>query len=88
MKSPVVHVDFSSRLQTVDRAQHPDLHRLLTRFKALTGMPMVINTSFNVAGEPIVRTAGDAWRCFIRTRMDYLIVDDIVLRHPHTAGPS
>ena len=84
----VVHVDFSSRLQTVDRAQHADLHRLLTQFKALTGMPMLINTSFNLAGEPIVRTAADAWHCFTRTRMDYLIIDETLLRHPHPAAPS
>jgi carbamoyltransferase len=82
----VVHVDFSSRLQTVDGTNHPDLHRLLTRFKAVAGVPMLINTSFNLAGEPIVRTATDAWRCFTRTKMDYLVVDDILLRHPHPEG--
>ncbi len=77
----VIHVDYSARLQTVDH-RHAAFHRLLTQFKRLTGVPMLINTSFNLAGEPIVRTAADAWRCFARTRMDYLVIDDVLLRHP------
>lgn len=81
----VVHVDFTSRLQTVDEEQCRDLHRLLTRFKHLTGIPMLVNTSFNVAGEPIVRTAADAWRCFAQTRMDYLLIEDELFRQPRAA---
>ncbi|HUQ88605.1 MAG TPA: carbamoyltransferase C-terminal domain-containing protein [Vicinamibacterales bacterium] len=81
--SSVVHVDYSSRLQTVRRQTHPDLHRLLTEFKTITGCPLLINTSFNVSGEPIVRTAEEAWQCFRHTRMDYLVVDDRIFRHPH-----
>ena len=79
----VVHVDYSARLQTVRRDLHPDFHRLLTECKKLTGFPMIINTSFNVSGEPIVRTANDAWQCFRHTEMDYLVIDDVLLRNPN-----
>jgi carbamoyltransferase len=81
--SSVVHVDYSSRLQTVQHDRHPDLYRLLQEFKKLTGLPMLINTSFNVSGEPIVRTAADAWQCFRHTGIDYLVVDDRLLRNPN-----
>jgi len=78
----VVHVDFSARLQTVDRAVHPDFHRLLLAFKAVTGVPILINTSFNVRGQPIVRTAAEAWECFLNTDLDLLVVNDEVYRNP------
>lgn len=75
----VTHVDHSTRLQTVDRHRQPRLHRLLERFHRATGCPMLINTSFNVRGEPIVCTPEEAYRCFMHTGMDMLVMDDIVL---------
>ncbi len=78
----VVHVDYSARLQTVTRTHHPAMHRLLTAFKALTGVPILINTSFNVSGQPIVRTATEAWECFLNTDIDLLVLDDQVFRNP------
>ena len=78
----VVHVDYSARLQTINRAVHPDMHRLLSAFKRLTGVPILINTSFNVSGQPIVHTATEAWECFLNTDIDLLVMDDQVFRNP------
>jgi carbamoyltransferase len=78
----VVHVDFSARLQTVAASVHPDFHRLLLAFKAVTGVPILINTSFNVRGQPIVRTAAEAWECFVNTDLDLLVVNDEVYANP------
>ena len=78
----VVHVDFSARLQTVRREVHSDFHRLITEFYRITGVPIVINTSFNVSGQPIVRTASEAWECFLNTDMDLLVLNDEVFRQP------
>lgn len=78
----VVHVDYSARLQTVRRENHPDLHRLLTAFKDRTGVPVLINTSFNVSGQPIVRTAAEGWDCFLNTDIDLLVLNDQVFRNP------
>jgi carbamoyltransferase len=78
----VVHVDYSARLQTVRRETHPDMHRLLTAFKTLTGVPLLINTSFNVSGQPIVRTAAEAWDCFVNTDIDLLVINDALFRNP------
>jgi carbamoyltransferase len=78
----VVHVDYSARLQTVRASHHPDLHRLLTAFKARTGVPILINTSFNVSGQPIVRTAAEGWECFLNTDIDLLVINDDVYRNP------
>jgi len=78
----VIHVDYSARLQTVRSEVHPDLHRLISEFKRLTGLPMIINTSFNVSGQPIVRTAEEAWLCFRHTEMDYLVINDTICRNP------
>ena len=78
----VVHVDLSARLQTVDAGVHPDFHRLLCAFYALTGVPILINTSFNVSGQPIVRTAAEAWDCFLNTDLDLLVLGDEVYRNP------
>jgi carbamoyltransferase len=80
----VVHVDFSARLQTVREATHPDFHRLITAFHAITGVPLLINTSFNVSGQPIVRTAAEAWDCFLNTDIDLLVLNDQVFRNPDT----
>jgi carbamoyltransferase len=79
----IIHVDYSARLQTVRKDVHPDFHRLITEFKKLTGVPIVINTSFNVSGQPIVRTAEEAWLCFQNTDMDYLVVNDEIYRNPN-----
>jgi carbamoyltransferase len=78
----VIHVDFSARLQTVQREVHPDFHRLIAAFHARTGVPIVINTSFNVSGQPIVRTGAEAWECFVNTDLDLLVINDEVFRHP------
>jgi carbamoyltransferase len=75
----VTHVDSSARLQTVSAARNPRFHRLLQAFHRLTGCPMLINTSFNVRGEPIVCTPQDAWQCFLATDMDALILEDWVI---------
>lgn len=72
----ITHVDYSARLQTVDQQRHPHLHTLLTAFHQRTGCPILVNTSFNVRGEPIVSSAEDAYRCFMRTRMDYLVINN------------
>jgi carbamoyltransferase len=80
--SSVVHVDFSARLQTVRREVHPDFHRLISAFHRLTGVPMVINTSFNVSGQPIVRTGAEAWESFVNTDIDLLVVGDEVFYNP------
>ncbi|HLK13134.1 MAG TPA: carbamoyltransferase [Candidatus Binatia bacterium] len=76
----VTHVDYSARIQTVHRETNPRYHALLTRFHALTGCPVLVNTSFNVRGEPIVCTPADAYRCFRRTEMDALVVGSFLLR--------
>lgn len=70
----VTHVDYSARIQTVDRVDNPEYHDLLTRFDELTGCPVLVNTSFNVRGEPIVCTPEDAYRCFMRTHIDHLVL--------------
>lgn len=75
----VTHVDYSARLQTVRRETNPLYHAILSAFKARTGCPVVVNTSFNVRGEPIVCTPEDAWRCFMRTSMDALVLENHVL---------
>ncbi len=75
----VTHVDHSARLQTVSREQSPEFHEILTAFDELTGCPVMINTSFNVRGEPIVCTPEDAYRCFMRTEMDYLVLEHCIL---------
>ncbi len=78
----VIHVDYSARLQTVRKSVHPDFHQLIKAFHQKTGVPMIINTSFNVGGQPIVESAADAWECFLHTDMDYLVVNDTLLRNP------
>jgi carbamoyltransferase len=75
----VTHVDCSARLQTVHRDDHPLYWRMLSSFKELTGCPVVINTSFNVRGEPIVCRPEDAYTCFMRTDMDYLVIGPFLL---------
>ncbi|MBU6215072.1 MAG: hypothetical protein KGR17_00585, partial [Acidobacteria bacterium] len=76
----VTHVDGTARIQTVDSERHPELHRILSAFDRLTGCPVLVNTSFNVRGEPIVASAEDAYRCFMATEMDWLLIEDCLLR--------
>lgn len=75
----ITHVDYSARLQTVEKNRHPRLHQLLLTFKKRTGHPVLVNTSFNVRGEPIVMSPEDAYRCFRRTEMDVLILENFVI---------
>jgi carbamoyltransferase len=75
----VTHVDYSARLQTVDEDRNPRFYRLIEAFERLTGCPVLVNTSFNVRGEPIVCTPQDAYRCFLGTDMDVLVMEDIVI---------
>ena len=76
----VTHVDYSARIQTVHRETNPRFHALLSEFKARTGCPVIVNTSFNVRGEPIVCTPEDAFRCFMGTEIEVLAVGNCVLR--------
>jgi carbamoyltransferase len=72
-------VDYSARIQTVDREDHPLYYDLIEEFRRRTGCPLVVNTSFNVRGEPIVCRPEEAYRCFMRTEMDYLVVGSFLL---------
>lgn len=84
----VTHVDASARIQTVDRNRHPRLHRLLTAFENLTGCPVLVNTSFNVRGEPIVCTPEDALACFQATGLDVLVLEDFLIVDKQFAPPQ
>ncbi|MFQ5823654.1 MAG: carbamoyltransferase [bacterium] len=75
----VTHVDYSARIQTVSAEDNPLYHAMIKKFSEMTGCPVIINTSFNVRGEPIVCTPEDAYRCFMRTNMDYLIMGSYLL---------
>jgi carbamoyltransferase len=76
----VTHVDFSARLQTIDRDRNPFVHGLLSAFYQRTGCPVLVNTSFNVRGEPIVCRPEEAIRCFLSTEMDALVLEDCIIR--------
>jgi len=76
----VTHVDYSARIQSVNKKTNPRYHEMLTRFNEKHGCPVVVNTSFNVRGEPIVCTPKDAYLCFMRTEMDYLILNNFLLK--------
>ncbi len=82
----ITHVDYSARIQTVHADTNPRFHALLTQFDELTGCPVLVNTSFNVRGEPIVCTPADAYRCFMRTHIDYLVLGSFLL--DKTAQPE
>ena len=75
----VTHVDYSARIQTVGREESPRYHALIAEFERLTGYGVIVNTSFNVRGEPIVCTPEDAYRCFMRTEMDFLVLGPFLL---------
>jgi len=74
----ITHIDYSARIQTVHAETNPRYHQLISDFKAKTGVGVVVNTSFNVRGEPIVCTPADAYRCLMRTEMDYLVVGNYI----------
>jgi len=75
----VTHVDYSARIQTVRRELNPIYWQIIDAFHRQTGCPLIVNTSFNVRGEPIVCTPEDSYRCFMRTEMDYLVLETCVL---------
>ena len=75
----ITHVDYSARIQTVHRETNPRYYALIEAFERKTGCPVLVNTSFNVRGEPIVCTPEDAYRCFMRTEMDYLVIENFLL---------
>ena len=75
----VTHVDYSARVQTVNSKTNPLYHALLTRFKERTGCPVIVNTSFNIRGEPIVCTPDDAFRCFMGSDIEVLIIGNAIL---------
>lgn len=75
----ITHLDYSARLQTVNKKHKPDYHEIITEFEKLTGYAVIVNTSFNVRGEPIICTPEDAYRCFMRTEMDVLVIEDFIL---------
>ncbi|RJR33966.1 MAG: hypothetical protein C4576_27175 [Desulfobacteraceae bacterium] len=75
----VTHLDYSARIQTVGRSEKPDYYEVISEFEKLTGCAVVVNTSFNVRGEPIVCTPEDAYKCFMRTEMDVLVLEDCIL---------
>ena len=75
----VTHVDYSARVQTVSKNTNKRFHDLITKFKEKTGCPVIVNTSFNVRGEPIVNTPKDAFNCFMGTELDYLVIGNCIL---------
>ena len=75
----VTHIDYSARIQTVNEKTNPDYFNLLKKFKEITGCPILVNTSFNVRGEPIVNTPTNAFNCFMGTELDKLIIGNCYL---------
>jgi carbamoyltransferase len=87
--SAVTHVDYSARVQTVDEARNRRFYRLISRFKEKSGCSVIVNTSFNIRGEPIVCTPQDAYRCFMGTKMDALVMENVLLlKDEQTAAPA
>ena len=82
----VTHVDYSARVQTVRREDNPLYYELIEEFGRITGCPVLVNTSFNVRGEPIVCTPREAYTCFMRTGIDYLVMEDCVLSKQEQGG--
>jgi carbamoyltransferase len=76
----ITHLDFSARIQTVHKETNPKFAQLINAFKSKTGYGIIVNTSFNVRGEPIVCTPEDAYRCFMRTEMDWLVINDFIMK--------
>jgi carbamoyltransferase len=75
----VTHLDYSARIQSVNRNDKPDYYDVIAAFEELTGCSVIVNTSFNVRGEPIICSHEDAYRCFMRTEMDVLVMEDFIL---------
>ncbi|HWQ90632.1 MAG TPA: carbamoyltransferase C-terminal domain-containing protein, partial [Clostridia bacterium] len=84
----VTHVDYSARIQTVSETEHPLYYRLLKEMADQHGCPVIINTSFNVRGEPIVCSPEDAYRCFQRTNMDYLVLGNFLIERTDQSPPE
>jgi carbamoyltransferase len=84
----VTHVDYSARIQTVDEHRHGRFYRLMKAFERQTGCGVLVNTSFNVRGEPIVCRPEDAYRCFAATEMDALVLENVVLLKDDRAGET
>jgi carbamoyltransferase len=82
----VTHVDYSARIQTVHAETNPRFHALLSAFKQRTGCPVLVNTSFNVRGEPIVGSPEDAYRCFMGTELDLLVIGNCILEKDAQEG--
>ena len=76
----VTHVDYSARVQTVHKETNPKYYKLISEFKKKTGCPVIVNTSFNVRGEPIINTPEEAYKCFMGTEIDTLIIENCLLR--------
>ena len=83
----VTHVDYSARIQMVHKETHPQYHALITKFKDLPGYPIVENTSFNVRGEPIICTPEDAFRCFMGTDTELLVIGNVIV-HKENQNPA
>ena len=75
----VTHIDYSARIQTVHKDTNPKYYKLIKKFKEITGCPVIVNTSFNVRGEPIVCSIKDAFRCFMGTKLDILVCEDFIM---------
>jgi carbamoyltransferase len=75
----ITHVDYSARVQTVHKETNPKYHQLINEFKKITNCPVLVNTSFNVRGEPIVCSVEDAFNCFMGTNLDILVIEDFIL---------
>jgi carbamoyltransferase len=82
----ITHVDYSARVQTIDHERNPRFHRVMETFRDMTGCPVLVNTSFNVRGEPIVCTPEDAYRCFIATEMDALVLENFIILKSRLTG--
>ena len=76
----ITHVDYSARIQTVHEETNAKYHKLISKFKQKTGCPVIVNTSFNVRGEPIVNTPEDAFNCFMGTELDTLVIGNCFLK--------
>jgi carbamoyltransferase len=76
----ITHIDYSARIQSVSKNTNPRFWQVINAFKQRTGYGLIVNTSFNVRGEPIVCTPDDAYRCFMRTEMDYLVMGDYLFK--------
>jgi carbamoyltransferase len=84
----VTHVDYSARLQTVKKEDNPIYYNMINSFYKKTGCPVIINTSFNIRGEPLVCTPQDAFRCFMRTGIDYLAIGNFLLDKKEQKQPK